>query len=173
MRVFETRTWPIWKRTTQTLLYVKSKKKPHSLTTHYLCIRENDNSKIYMYLAVFLKMLPPGGPFRSNSFFRPKTMSKVAFKKTKSATHFSLLLLSSSSLFLSLLLFPLLAWFWSLSGPKNLPFDAFPLKGRQISLGWPSKKSARYTLRETVSDRFRAECWALDYVFLWSRDLLG
>ena len=37
--------------------------------------------------------------------------------------------------------FPSLVWFWSLSGPKSLPFDAFSFKWLQISLGWFSKKS--------------------------------
>ena len=32
--------------------------------------------------------------------------------------------------------FPLLVWFWRLSGPRNLSFDAFSLKWRQMSLGW-------------------------------------
>ena len=58
----------------------------------------------------FLKTLSPDGPFASDSFFRPKTISKVAIIKTKSATiTFSLLLLSFSAL-------------------RNLPFDAFSLK---------------------------------------------
>ena len=45
--------------------------------------------------------------FGPTAFFRPKTISKVAIIKTKSATisFFSLLLLSSSSLFLFLLSF--------------------------------------------------------------------
>ena len=36
--------------------------------------------------------------------------------------------------------YPWLVWFWSLSGPKKLPFDAFSLEWRQISRGWFSKK---------------------------------
>ena len=35
--------------------------------------------------------------------------------------------------------FPSLLWFWSFSGLRNLPFDAFSLKWLQISLGWFSK----------------------------------
>ena len=44
--------------------------------------------KLYVniYLAGFLITLSPNGPFVSNSFFRPKTISKVATIKTKSAT---------------------------------------------------------------------------------------
>ena len=37
-------------------------------------------------LAGFLKTLSPDGSFASNSFFGPKTISKVAIIKTKSAT---------------------------------------------------------------------------------------
>ena len=44
------------------------------------------DSAIYIYLAGFLKTSSPNGPFASNSFFRPKTISKVAIIKTKSAT---------------------------------------------------------------------------------------
>ena len=38
------------------------------------------------YLAVFLITLSPNRPFASNSFYRPKTIFKVAIIKTKSAT---------------------------------------------------------------------------------------
>ena len=38
-----------------------------------------------MYLAGFLKTLAPKRPFAPNSFFRRKTISKVAIIKTKSA----------------------------------------------------------------------------------------
>ena len=53
----------------------------------------------------FLITLSPNGPFASDRFFRPKTISEVAILKTNSATiAFFLLLLSSSSLFLFLFL---------------------------------------------------------------------
>ena len=41
---------------------------------------------MYICLAGFLITLSPNGLFVSNSFFRPKTISKVAIIKTKSAT---------------------------------------------------------------------------------------
>ena len=59
----------------------------------------------HICLAGFLITLSPNGPFASDSFFRPKTISEVAILKTNSATiAFFLLLLSSSSLFLFLFL---------------------------------------------------------------------
>ena len=90
-------------------------------------------------LARFLKTVPANRPFVSNSFFRPTTISKVAIIKAKSAT---IAFFSSISSFLPprsfFFAFPLslLVWFWSLLGPRNLPFYAFSLKWRQISLGW-------------------------------------
>ena len=68
-------------------------------------------------------------------------ISKVAIIKTTTATIAFFLFFSfrpPRSFFFSFL-FPSLVWFWSLSGPRNLPFDAFSLKWRQISLGWFSK----------------------------------
>ena len=62
----------------------------------------------HIYLAGFLITLSPNGPFALNSFFRPKTISKVAIMKTNSATGpllFFFLLLSFSSPFLFLLSF--------------------------------------------------------------------
>ena len=54
---------------------------------------------------------------------------------------FFLFLLSFSSLVLFLLSFSfnLLVWFWSLPGPRILPFDVFSPKWRQISIRWFSK----------------------------------
>ena len=53
----------------------------NSLLTSYLIVK-----KYSIYLARFLKTLSPNGSFASNSFFRPKTISKVAIIKTKSTT---------------------------------------------------------------------------------------
>ena len=78
---------------------------------------------IKIYLAGFLKRLLPNGPFASNSFFRLKSISKVAIIKTKSAIAY----LPFRSFFFSFL-FPSLVRSCSLSGPKNLPFDPFWLK---------------------------------------------
>ena len=73
-------------------------------------------------------------------FFRPKTISKVAIIKTKGATiaFFSSSFPSPRSFFFCFP-FPSLIWFWSFSGLRNMPFDAFSLKWLQISLGWFSK----------------------------------
>ena len=61
--------------------------------------------------------------FRSNSFFRPKTISEVAIMKTKSAAiAFSLLLLSIPSLFLSLLSFSFVNVILELLGLKKPGF---------------------------------------------------
>ena len=60
---------------------------------------------------------------RSNSIFRPKTISQVAIMKTKSAAiAFSLLLLSIPSLFLSLLSFSSVTVILELLGLKNPGF---------------------------------------------------
>ena len=86
-------------------------------------------------------MLPPNGPFASNSNFRPKIISKVAIIKTKSKTiafFFFSSFPSPRSFFFSFP-FPSLVWFWSFSGLRNMPFGAFSLKRLQISLGWFSK----------------------------------
>ena len=93
------------------------------------------------HLAEFLITLSPNRPFASNSFFRPKTIPKVAILKTKSA----IIAFFSSPPFLLLALsfssfpFPSLLWIWSFSGVRNVPFDAFSLKWPQISLRWFSK----------------------------------
>ena len=68
--------------------------------------------------------------------------SKVAIMKTKSATIafyfvFSSFLLPRSFFFS--FPFPFLLWFWRLSGPRNLSFEAFSLNWRQMSLDWFSK----------------------------------
>ena len=70
-------------------------------------------------------------------FFRPKTISKVAIIKTKSATiafffFSSLILFLLSFSFVTVILEPFL-------GLRNLPFDAFSLKWLQILVGWFSK----------------------------------
>ena len=62
---------------------------------------------VIIYLSGFLKMLPPNGPFPTDSFLRFFFLAKAAVIKTKSATtvfsFFLLFLLSFSSLFLFLL----------------------------------------------------------------------
>ena len=67
---------------------------------------------------------------RRTVFFGQKSNSKVAIIKTKSAT--TAFFFFSSSLpprsFFFFFHFPSLVWFWSLSGPKSLPFDSFSLK---------------------------------------------
>ena len=72
-------------------------------------------------------MLSPNEPFASNSFFRPKTISKVAIIKLRvQPLLFSLLFLFFSSLTLSFSFpFPSLLWFWSFSGLRNLPWRLF------------------------------------------------
>ena len=72
---------------------------------------------------------------------RSIAISKVAIIKTKSATivFFSRLLFLSRRSYFFPFLFPSLQWFWSFSGLKNLPINAFSLKWLQISLGWFSK----------------------------------
>ena len=77
-------------------------------------------------MAGFLKTLSSNGPFPSNSFFRPKTISKVAIKKLKSATiaFFS----SPPFLLLALSFSPFLRC--AISGLRNLPFDSNDCKFR-------------------------------------------
>ena len=92
--------------------------------------------------AEFLTTLSPNGPFVSNSFFRRKTIFKVAIIKLRVQL---LLFPSPRSLFFSFP-FPSLPWIWSFSDLRNLPFDAFSLKQLQISLGWFSKKWVIYNI---------------------------
>ena len=96
----------------QTPLYLKNEKKHASLTTHYryLCITLEEMTIIIkkkIYLVGFLKTLPPDGLFRSNSLFSAKNYLQSSHYKNQECDHFffSLLLLSSSSLFLFLLSF--------------------------------------------------------------------
>ena len=100
---------------------------------------DNNNKKENIYLAGFLKTLPPDGLFRS-----------VAIIKTKSATT-SFFLFSSflpPRSFFSSFPFPSLEWFWSWSRTKNLPFDAFSLKMTANFVKLVFKKSARCTSHE-------------------------
>ena len=100
---------------------------------------------IYIYLAGFLITLSPNRPFASNTFFRPKIISKVAITKTKSATAFF-----SSPPFLLLALsfgsfpFPSLLWFWSFSGLKKRAFWRFFTQMTANFVRLVVKKSARY-----------------------------
>ena len=89
-------------------------------------------------LAGFLITLSPNRPFASNSKF---FSAKVPITKTKSATiaFFSFSSFPSPHSFFFSFLFPSLLLFWSFSGVRNLPFDAFSHKWLQISFGWFSK----------------------------------
>ena len=49
--------------------------------------------------------------------------------------------------------FPSLLWFWSFSGLRNMPFDAFSLKWLQMSLGWFSKN--RLDVHQHTSTTFK------------------
>ena len=77
-------------------------------------------------LAEFLKTLPPNIPLPSNSYFLAKTspISQV----TTDIYIFSLLLPSSSSLFLFLLSFSFAGVIFEIVGSKNLTFVCFSLK---------------------------------------------
>ena len=79
----------------------------------------------------FLTTLSSNGPFAPNSFFRRKTISKVAIIKLRVQLLFFFFLLfsfpSPRSFFFSFP-FPSLLWIWSFLDLRNLPFDAFSLK---------------------------------------------
>ena len=91
-------------------------------------------------------MLPPNGPFASNSNFRPKIISKVAIIKTKSKTiaFFFLLLLSFSSLFLFLLSFSFVSMILELLGLKKHAFWRLFTQTTTNFVRLVFKKSARY-----------------------------
>ena len=74
---------------------------------YYIRGNDNNNKKENIYLAGFLKTLPPDGLFRSHSLFSAKNYLQSSHYKNQECDHFffSLLLLSSSSLFLFLLSF--------------------------------------------------------------------
>ena len=156
VRVFGTRKWPA------DPALPEKWKKHDSLTTHYryLCItvrgNDNNNKKENIY-PDFWKRYRQMDFFGPTAFFRPKTISKVAIIKTKSAT-VSFFLFSSflppRSFFFSFP-FPSLEWFWSWSRTKNLPFDAFSLKMTANFFKLVFKKSARCTSHE-LSWRFCA-----------------
>ena len=102
----------------------------------------------YVYLAGFLKTLPPNGPFPFNSFliFGQKIF-KVAIRKTKSAT---IAFFSSPPFFLLALSFsPFLFLRYGDFGAyrahkKPLPFDAFCTQMTANFVSLVFKKSARY-----------------------------
>ena len=99
----------------------------------------NGGPFIYSFVCIssqILKTLSPNGHFASNTFFRPKTISKVPIIKTKNA---AIAFFSSPHSFFFSFPFPSLLWFLSFSGLRNLAFDAFSLKWLQISLSWFSK----------------------------------
>ena len=92
-----------------------------------------------IHLAGFLITLSPNRSFVSSSFFRPITIYKVAFIKTKSASiAFFLLLRSFSSLFLFLLSFSFVTLILELLGRKKRAFWRFSTQ-MTASLGWFSK----------------------------------
>ena len=103
---------------------------------------------LIIHLAGFLITLSPNGPFVSNNFFRPKTISKVATILTKSATiaFFLLLLLSFSSLFLFLLFFFFVTMILELLGLKKPAFWRFFTQMTANFVRLVFKKSARHIL---------------------------
>ena len=139
-------------------------KKHDSLATHYryLCITLEEMTIIIkkenIYLAGFLKTLPPDGLFRSHSLFSAyKLYFQSSHYKNQECNHFFFLVssfLPPRSFFFSFP-FPSLVWFWSWSRTKNLPFDAFSLKMTANFVKLVFKKSARCTSRE-LSWRFCA-----------------
>ena len=90
---------------------------------------------VQIYLAAVLKTLPPNGPFASNSFFRPKTILKVAIIKIQSATT---AFFSSSSFFLVALSFSFVSiviTFAAYQAPKTClltPFHTNDCNFRQV-----------------------------------------
>ena len=78
-------------------------------------------NKLYIYLAGFLKTLPPNRPLPSNSFLSAKNY----FQYKKPLLFFSPLLLSSSSLFLFLLSFSFAGVIFDLIGRKKPAFWQF------------------------------------------------
>ena len=124
---------------------------------YYIRGNDNNNKKENIYLAGFLKTLPPDGLFRSHSLFSAKNYLQSSHYKNQECDHFffSLLLLSSSSLFLFLLSFSFVRVILELIAHKNLPFDAFSLKMTANFVKLVFKKSARCTSHE-LSWRFCA-----------------
>ena len=103
-------------------------------------------------------MLSPNGPFASNSFFRPKTISKVAIIKPRvqRLLFFSLLLLSFSSLFL-LFLFPsiFVTVILELLGLKKRAFWCFFTQTTANFVWLVFKTSARYIWSVTALMNFK------------------
>ena len=113
-----------------------------------------------MYLAGFLITLSTNWPFASNSFFRPKTISKVAIIKTKSATiaFFSSPPFTSPRSFFFSFPFPSLLWFCSFSGWGNMLacerktfFSFITAEGRRR---WASRNVCRSQARNMPFDAF-------------------
>ena len=99
-------------------------------------------------------------------FFRPKTISNVAITNTNSAI-IAFFLFSSflpPRSFFFFFPFPSLMWFWSLSSPRNLPFDAFSLNWLQISVGWFSEKSAGYL------SKWKTKCLRVVEIWPWIKE---
>ena len=124
---------------------------------YYIRGNDNNSKKENIYLAGFLKTLPPDGLFRSNSPFSAKNYLQSSHYKNQECNHFFFLVssfLPPRSFFFSFP-FPSLVWFWNWSRTKNLPFDAFSLKMTANFVKLVFKKSARCTSRE-LSWRFCA-----------------
>ena len=101
-------------------------------------------------------MLSPNGPFASNSFFRPKTLSKVAIIKTKSAT---MVFFFSCPPFLLLALsffpFSFVSVILELLGLKKHAFWCFFTQTTANFVWLVFKKSARYTWSVTALMNFK------------------
>ena len=84
-----------------------------------------------LYLAGLFKTLTPNGALASSSFSAKNYLHSSYYKNQECIFLFSSFP-SPRSFFFSFHL-PSLLWYWSFSGLRNLPFDAFSLKRLQIS----------------------------------------
>ena len=99
--------------------------------------------------------------FRPTIFLGPTNIPKVAVIKTESAT----IAFSFFHLF-----YPSLLWFWSLSGPKTLPFDTFYSNHCKVRF----KKSARYKIKHQRKAAFHRDKYrALECLYEYMNELLS